>query len=216
MSKYILENVDFLLFFIKFFSREKIYPWEFYNCITSSSSNIHNQSTTPNNEKSKRLREVVHWLNLELYLTVCRQRICTLMAFCWKEFCKSVKKKLLFFVMLMKEKTDVGVAIASLQRGAGSCRCSHGQHWRSYSGVQVRNFSCALDIVNGIVFLMKKSVQPLLNWNVHGRRRRLRIYSIKVTAWMLLNSERLSVLLVSRVWVVCFRYSGWRWTHDSI
>jgi len=49
-------------------------------------------------------------------------------------------------------------------------------HWRSYSGVRVRDSGCVLDVVNGIVFLMKETVQPLCNWNIHGRRRRLRIY----------------------------------------
>jgi len=74
----------------------------------------------------------------------------------------------------MIEKTVV--AVASFQRGAGSLR-SHGQRWSSYSGV--RDIGCVLDFVTGMVFLMKKTVQPLLNGNVHGRRRHLRIYSIK-------------------------------------
>ena len=59
MNKYILENVDFLLFFIEFSSREKKKSMV-YNSITSSSSNIDNQPTMPNDEKSKRLQEVVH------------------------------------------------------------------------------------------------------------------------------------------------------------
>ena len=36
-----------------------------------------------------------------------------------------------------------------------------------------------LFFVTGMVLLMKKTVQPLLNGNVHGRRRHLRIYFIK-------------------------------------
>jgi len=95
--------------------------------------------------------------------------------------------------MLMREKTDVGVAVASLERGAGFYSCIHVQHIGGLVAVSESEISAVfLDAVIGIVFLMKKTIQPLLNWNVHGRRRRLHIYSFKGNIWMLLKSKKLT------------------------
>ena len=87
-------------------------------------------------------------------------------------------KGLLFFAILMIEKTDV--AVASFERAAGSCLRM--QPWSTlevYSSVRIQDIGFVLDFVNGMVLLMKKTVQPLLNGNVHGRRRHLRIYFIE-------------------------------------
>jgi len=53
------------------------------------------------------------------------------MPFCGRELQETrATKKMLFFAILMDEKTNVAVAL--LERGAGSCCHSHGQHWKSY------------------------------------------------------------------------------------
>ena len=65
------------------------------------------------------------------------------------------------------------------------------------------DIGCVLDFVNGMVFLMEKTVQPLRNGNAHKRRRHhLSIYFIKTNVLDVLEvrkSNGVGCYTVSRV-----------------
>jgi len=57
--------------------------------------------------------------------------------------------------------------------------------------VRIQNISYVLDFVNGMVFLMEKTVQPLLGGGAHKRRRyHLSVYFVETNVLDVLEVEK--------------------------